>query len=33
VIEQVLTRNPTLAQMVAAHQAAAARYRKFTSLD
>lgn len=32
-IEQVLTRNPTLAQMVAAWQAASARYPQVTSLD
>lgn len=33
VIEQVLARNPTLAQMSAAVQAAAARYPQVTSLD
>jgi cobalt-zinc-cadmium efflux system outer membrane protein len=33
VIEQVLARNPTLAQMAAAVQAAAARYPQVTSLD
>ena len=33
VIEQVLTRNPTLAQMAAAVDAAAARYPQVTSLD
>jgi outer membrane protein TolC len=32
-IEQVLARNPTLAQMVAAWQAASARYPQVTSLD
>jgi outer membrane protein TolC len=32
-IEQVLSRNPTLAQMVAAWQAAAARYPQVTSLE
>lgn len=33
VVDQVLARNPTLAQMVAAWQAAAARYPQVTSLD
>jgi outer membrane protein TolC len=33
VIEQVLARNPTLAQMAAAVQAASARYPQVTSLD
>src|SRR5437588_581791 len=33
VIEQVLARNPTLAQMVAAAQMAATRYPQVTSLD
>ncbi len=33
VVQQVLQRNPTLAQMVAARQAAAARYPQVTSLD
>lgn len=33
VIEQVLTRNPTIAQMAAAVQMAAARYPQVTSLD
>jgi outer membrane protein TolC len=32
-VEQVLARNPSLAQMVAAWQAAAARYPQVTSLD
>lgn len=32
-VEQVLTRNPSLAQMVAAWQAASARYPQVTSLD
>lgn len=32
-VEQVLRRNPTLAQMVAAWQAASARYPQVTSLD
>jgi outer membrane protein TolC len=32
-VEQVLARNPTLAQMVAAWQAASARYPQVTSLD
>jgi outer membrane protein TolC len=33
VVEQVLARNPTLAQMTAAWQAASARYPQVTSLD
>src|SRR5439155_25776047 len=33
VVAQVLARNPTLAQMVAAYQAASARYPQVTSLD
>ncbi len=32
-VEQVLARNPSLAQMVAAWQAASARYPQVTSLD
>ncbi|HJT75833.1 MAG TPA: TolC family protein, partial [Gemmataceae bacterium] len=32
-VQQVLARNPTLAQMVAAWQAASARYPQVTSLD
>jgi outer membrane protein TolC len=33
VVEQVLARNPTVAQMIAAWQAASARYPQVTSLD
>src|SRR5262245_29140085 len=33
VVEQVLARNPSLAQMTAAWQAASARYQQVTSLD